>query len=93
VRSEGSRLLGALNMTQRQIAARIGVSLSTVCAWISGQRIPNEAHRRGLRAAFGIPLTAWPDELATVREVIVRRLVAAAPEVLREIVAELEELG
>jgi hypothetical protein len=62
-----------------------------VCSWISGQRIPNEAHRRALRAAFGIPLQAWPGDFATVREVIIRELAAVAPELLSEIVAELEE--
>jgi transcriptional regulator with XRE-family HTH domain len=92
MRSVGSRQLGAVNMTQRQIAARIGVSLSTVCSWISGQRIPNEAHRRAMRAAFGIPLQAWPDDLAAVRHVIIRRLAAAAPELLSEIVEELEKV-
>lgn len=93
MRSEGSRLLGAVDMTQIQIARRIGVSRATVAMWISGARVPSEAHRATLRAAFKIPIEAWPDEWALVRDVVVRTLATKAPDLLAEIVDELERAG
>ncbi len=90
MRSEGSRLLGAVDMTQIQIARRVGVSRATVAMWISGQRVPSEDHRKALRSAYGIPLHAWPDEWAAIRDVIVRKLGERAPELLAEIADELE---
>lgn len=93
MRSEGSRLLGAVDMKQRQIASRIGVNCATVARWISGERIPNEAHRIALHAAFRIPIEAWPDEWALVRSVVVRTLADKAPDLLAEIVEELERAG
>jgi transcriptional regulator with XRE-family HTH domain len=93
VRSEGSRLLGAVEMTQKQIAVRVGVSRATVAMWIRGERVPNEDHRDALRMAFRIPIEAWPDEWALVRNTIVRTLAEKAPHLLEEIVSELERAG
>ena len=59
-RSDGSRLLGALEMTQLEIGRRVGVSRATVAMWIAGERVPNHDHRLALVAAFRIPLAAWP---------------------------------
>jgi transcriptional regulator with XRE-family HTH domain len=88
MRSDGSRALGAVDATQKQIGARIGVSRATVAMWIRGDRVPDEGHRRALRAAFGIHPEAWPD---TTCAVSLRRLVREAHEVQAEIVAELAE--
>lgn len=91
MRSEGSRLLGAVDMTQRQIASRLGVGRATVAMWISGQRVPDFDNRRAMHSAFGIPLTSWPDEWALVRDVLVRTLAEKAPDLLAQIVCELEK--
>jgi len=95
MRSEGSRLLGAVTseMTQLQVARRVGVSRVTVAKWISGDRVPNEDHRRVLRSAFRIPVESWPDEWATVRDIVVRKLAEKAPHLLAEIIDELERVG
>ena len=93
MRSEGSKRLTALDMTQRQIATRIGVSRATVAMWASGQRVPDEDHRKALFAAIGFPVHAWPDEWALVRDVIIAKLVAKAPDLLVEIVEDLKRLG
>jgi len=53
-------MLGALDMTQAEIARRIGVRQPTIAGWISGQHVPKPHHRRALRDAFGIPFEAWP---------------------------------
>ena len=92
MRSEGSRLLGVVDMTQRQIAGRIGVSRATVAMWISGQRVPDRDHQNALLAAFAIPTTAWPGEWTLVRDILVRTLAEKAPHVLAEIVDQLERL-
>lgn len=93
MRSEGSRLLGAVEMTQKQIAIRIGVSRATVAHWISGRHVPERDHRDALRSAFKIPVEAWPDEWLAIRDVIVRKLAEKAPALLEEIVEELERVG
>lgn len=92
MRSEGSRLLGAVDMTQRQIAGRIGVGRATVAMWISGQRVPDRDNRRALLAAFSIPPTAWPGEWTLVRDILVRTLAEKAPHLLEEIAEQLERL-
>jgi transcriptional regulator with XRE-family HTH domain len=63
MRSEGSRLLGAVEMTQAEIAVRVGVRQPTIAAWISGQHAPKPKYRKILRVAFGIPLEAWPADV------------------------------
>lgn len=93
MRSEGSRLLGAVNMTHRQIASRLGVGRATVARWVSGQSVPTGQHRRAMQAAFGIPMQAWPDEWTIVRDTVVCKLAERAPELLKEIVDELEQMG
>lgn len=93
MRSEGSRLLGAVDLTQKQIASRVGVSRATVAMWISGQRVPSPDHRTTLRSAFKIPVEAWPDEWVLVRDIVVRTLATKAPELLAEIVQELDRVG
>lgn len=98
MRSEGSKLLAAVEFTQREIATRIGVSQATVAMWISGDRVPSKDHRNAIAAAFGIRVTAWPRDSAAstssdwklVCDVIVRKLAERAPDLLAEIVAELE---
>lgn len=86
-------MLGAVDMTQRQIAGRLGVGRATVAMWISGQRVPDQDNRQAMQAAFGIPPDAWPGEWTIVRDVIVRTLAAKAPHLLEEIVGELERLS
>lgn len=93
MRSEGSRLLGAVDLTQKQIASRVGVSRATVAMWISGQRVPSPDHRATLRSAFKIPVEAWPDEWVLVRDIVVRTLATKAPDLLAEIVQELDRVG
>jgi transcriptional regulator with XRE-family HTH domain len=93
MRSEGSRLLGAVEMTQKQIAIRLGVSRATVAMWIRGDRVPNEEHRASLRLAFRIPVESWPDEWTKVRDIVVRKLTEKAPDLLLEIVEEIERVG
>jgi transcriptional regulator with XRE-family HTH domain len=93
MRSEGSRLLGVVDMTHRQIASRLGVGRATVARWVSGQSVPTEQHRRAMQAAFGIPMHAWPDEWPIVRDVIVQKLSAKAPDLLEEIIEDLERMG
>lgn len=93
MRSEGSKRLAALDMTQREIAARVGVSQQTVGMWQSGQRVPGETNRTALFRAFGIPVHAWPDDWILIRDTIIRKLADKAPELLIEIVDELEKLG
>lgn len=71
MRSEGSRLLGAVELTREIIAARLRVKHASVSMWISGTRIPNREHREAMRVAFGIPIEAWPPtspEEAQLRE-------------------------
>lgn len=92
MRSEGSKRLAALDMTQREIAARIGVKQWSVGRWISGQCVPSEENQRAMHAAFGIPESCWPNEWPEVRDVIVRILASKAPALLEEIVIELEKL-
>lgn len=93
MRSEGARLLGSLGVTQKVIASRVGVSQATVARWISGKRDPSPEHRRILASAYRIPVAAWPDEWGAIRDLIVRKLAARAPDLLRELVEELERLG
>ncbi len=88
MRSDGSRALGAVNMTQRQIASRLGVSCATVARWTSGERVPDEQHRKSLRLAFGIAAEAWPD---TTGAASLRRLIREAREVHAEIVEVLAD--
>lgn len=91
-RSEGSRLLGAVEQTQAQIAARVGVSRITVAKWVSGERLPSERFMLALRDAYRIPLSAWPSEFGRVHamlEEIVAVVEAHAPEALPEIVARI----
>jgi len=90
MRSEGSRRLAAVPGTQRQKAARIGVGLTTINYWISGERFPSEDHRRMMFAAWGIPIECWPAEWVVVRDIIVSKLATKAPDLLREIVDELK---
>jgi hypothetical protein len=91
MRSEGSRLLGAVDMTRRAAGHRIGVSHETIGCWISGKRVPKPEHRRALRAAFGIPEDAWPDEWAVVREIVVRLLAEKDRSLLAELARRLDE--
>lgn len=75
MRSEGSRLLGAVEATQVEIARRVGVKQSTVAAWIAGQKTPIPKHRQELRTLYGIPYDAWPakdPEVAALREELAR---------------------
>lgn len=90
MRSEGSKRLAALDMTQRQIAARLGVGQSTVAKWIRGECVPIEKHQAAMLAAFAIPIKAWPNEWMSVCDVIIRKLAERAPELLQEIIEELE---
>lgn len=92
MRSEGARLLGQLEVTQKVVAMRLGVSRSLVARWVAGHLVPTPKHRRLLESTYQIPVTAWPDEWVTVRDVIVRKLAARAPALLAEIVEELERL-
>ena len=83
MRSEGSRRLGALDITNRQIASRLGVSAAIVSAWISGERTPGPEKVLALKRAFGIPVTTWPrreDEL--LREVFAEWLAELVGDVL-----------
>lgn len=68
-RSEGSRLLGAVAMTQVEKARRVGVRQPTIAGWTSGQRIPRPKFRKAMQLAFGIPFAAWPvdDEVEELR--------------------------
>lgn len=93
MRSEGSRLLGALDVTQRDIARRVGAGRATVARWASGQCVPSGSNREALRRAFGIPVDAWPNEWVLVRDIVVRTLHAKAPGLLEEIVDEIERMG
>ena len=92
MRSEGSRLLGLVQATRRQVATRIGVSPATVSYWISGQRVPEPDHRRAMLAAYRIPVSAWPNEWQIVRDLLVEKLAERAPDVLLDVVEELERL-
>jgi hypothetical protein len=93
MRSEGSRLLGAVPLTRRQAGRRIGVSHETICCWISGKRVPRPEHRRALRTAFCIPEDAWPDEWALVRDIVVRLLAEKDRSLLAELARRLEAAG
>lgn len=90
MRSSGSKLLGAVEATQAQIARRIGVSRATVGHWITGRHVPTEAHRDALLAAYRIPRSAWPDEYAAIRDVVLGKLAERAPDLLAEILDDLE---
>jgi transcriptional regulator with XRE-family HTH domain len=72
VRSEGSRLLGAVEMTQIEIARRVGVRQPTVAGWISGEHTPKPKFRKTMQVAFGIPFSAWPvdDEVEELRAAV-----------------------
>lgn len=70
MRSEGARLLGAVDLRQAEIARRVGVRQPTVAGWVSGQHVPKPKYRKALKLAFGIPFAAWPAdiELEELRE-------------------------
>ena len=88
-RSDGSRLLGAVSDTQAQIARRVGVSRVTVGYWVSGERVPNDAHRDRLESAYGIPTSSWPDKYTELCSVVVEKLSVRAPDLLAEIINDL----
>lgn len=44
----------AHDVTQRELAANIGVHYSTVSLWESGQRVPLDSHRILLAEHFGV---------------------------------------
>lgn len=44
---------------QRALAKACGVSASTVCRWLSGERQPRKKHIRRLRELLEIPADAW----------------------------------
>lgn len=72
MRSEGSRLLGAVDLTQIEIARRVGVRQPTVAGWIAGQYVPKPKFRKAMQSAFGIPFAAWPvnDEVEELRAAV-----------------------
>lgn len=96
MKSEGSRLLGKVEMTRREAARVVGVSHATIGAWISGERIPKLDHRRALAKALQIPESSWPaertDDWPAVRDLVVRLISERAPDLLPELVARLESL-
>lgn len=93
MRSEGSKLLAAIGMTQREKASRIGVNQGTIARWESGDALPSERNQRALESAFAIPLSSWPNDWTTVRDTIIRVLSSRAPHLLNEIADELEKVG
>lgn len=94
MRSEGARLLSKIELTQRQIASRLGVSRATVAMWISGQRVPSAVHRTAMRAAFGIAMSSWPNatesDWPATREEIIRVIKERSPDILEQLVRILE---
>jgi Helix-turn-helix len=65
--SDGQRLLKRLlsrlkrqGISQRQLAAEIGVAQSTVSGWVRGFFVPEDVHQQVLEAKYGLPKPAWP---------------------------------
>jgi transcriptional regulator with XRE-family HTH domain len=55
-----ARLRAVLQRTRGiYVAARVGVAVSTVSRWASGQRRPTASHRARLHECYGIPLESW----------------------------------
>lgn len=59
IRTEGQRLLLAVERKLAEIGAAVGASSPAVCLWRDGQRSPGTEQRRALEEAFGIPAEAW----------------------------------
>lgn len=62
--SEGARLLSLRPELAREIATAVGVSRSLVAAWVVGNRLPAEAKRAELEAAYGVPAASWAQPAA-----------------------------
>lgn len=63
------------NMSQEQVADKLGVSMSSVNRWERGSRSPQPTEAARLQDIFGIPVTAWSNSLsyrmaATFRKVV-----------------------
>jgi transcriptional regulator with XRE-family HTH domain len=44
---------------QTQLSERIGASSSTVCRWLSGERVPDREMSIRLANVLGIPIESW----------------------------------
>jgi len=51
--------LASLDMSQSELALRLGVRRSTVCRWLSGERKPSLEMALRLKAVLGISPDTW----------------------------------
>lgn len=65
MRSKGSALFSTRCGDRAAMAARLGVSQSTISLWRSGQRKPTEAKRIEIEAVTGVPAGAWEEQAET----------------------------
>ncbi len=73
VRNDGQRRLLALGLTVRDIASRVGASVSTVHAWMSAASTPGYETAEKLEQTLGIPRHAWevqPDYVGALRDAV-----------------------
>ncbi len=59
--TRGGELLAKCPDSEREIAAKVGVSASLVARWKSGQRKPTDAQILKLEELYGIPRSAWQE--------------------------------
>jgi transcriptional regulator with XRE-family HTH domain len=68
-RMQGAILLAGLGKCQEDISIAMRVPRSLVSYWLSGQRIPNQENRNGLRNLYGIPQESWESPSITLEKV------------------------
>lgn len=58
-KSEGQRLLLAINASHNEVAASVGTSKQLVSYWRRGEKVPGKKFRAKLEDLYGIPPSAW----------------------------------
>jgi transcriptional regulator with XRE-family HTH domain len=66
MRTRGSYELSQAGGDPAVIARKLGVGVSTISLWRSGDRTPSDANRVGLRHLLGIPDDAWDQDMPEV---------------------------
>lgn len=49
-------------MNQPRLSEALGVSVSVVCRWFSGERVPNWSSAMKIEKLLGIPAKVWLEE-------------------------------
>jgi transcriptional regulator with XRE-family HTH domain len=57
------RFLLANDLSQADVATRVGVHPTTVSRWCSGELVPTEGHAKALERAIGLPVTHWSSQV------------------------------